>query len=124
EFSLLAWTPEFETVLLTPAEWRDQLRETPIDMLLVESAWAGNHGAWQYQLTGSQAPRQDLVELVEYCRNQSIPTVFWNKEDPSHFEDFIDSAKLFDMVFTTDSTLVPKYQEVLGHARVDSLSFA
>lgn len=124
EFSLLAWTPEFETVLLTPNAWRDQLRETPIDMLLVESAWAGNHGAWQYQLTGSQAPRQDLVELVEHCRQQSIPTVFWNKEDPSHFEDFIDSAKLFDVVFTTDSTLIPKYKEALGHDRVDSLSFA
>lgn len=124
EFSLRAWTPEFETVLLTPDGWYEELRDNPVDLLFVESAWAGNHGAWQYQMTGSRAPRQEIVDLVEYCREQAIPSVFWNKEDPSHFDDFIDTAKLFDAVFTTDSTLIPKYTEVLGHDRVDSLSFA
>lgn len=124
EFSLRAWTPEFDTVLLTPSGWQDELTDEPIDLLFVESAWAGNHGAWQYQMTGSKAPRQDLIDLVEHCKRESIPTVFWNKEDPSHFEDFIDTAKLFDVVFTTDSTLIPQYKEILGHDRVDSLSFA
>src|SRR5699024_11708816 len=98
--------------------WKEELRAEPIDLLLVESAWAGNHGAWQYQLTGSQAPRKELVELVEFCQQQSVPTVFWNKEDPAHFDDFIDTAKLFEVVFTTDVTLLPKYREVLGHDRV------
>jgi len=124
EFSMRAWTPEFETVVVTPKGWREELRQIPIDMLFVESAWAGNDGAWQYQLTGSQAPRKEIVELAAYCKQHSIPTVFWNKEDPSHFEDFIDSARLFDNVFTTDSTLIPQYKEILGHDRIDSLSFA
>lgn len=124
DFSLLAWSPEFETVLLTPNGWQDELRENSIDMLFVESAWAGNHGAWLYQLTGSSAPRQEIIHLVEHCKEHSIPSVFWNKEDPSHFEDFLETAKLFDVVFTTDSTLIPQYKEVLGHDRVDSLSFA
>jgi spore maturation protein CgeB len=124
EFSLRAWTPEFHTVLVTPKGWQGELEAEPIDLLLVESAWAGNHGAWQFQMTGSRAPRQELVNLVEHCKRESIPTVFWNKEDPSHFEDFIDTAKLFDYVFTTDSTLIPQYKEILGHDRVDSLSFA
>src|SRR5690625_124619 len=124
EFSLRAWSPEFDTVLLTPTGWQDELRDEPIDLLFVESAWAGNYGAWQYQMTGSRAPRRELIDLVEHCKLQSIPTVFWNKEDPSHFEDFIDAAKLFDFVFTTDSTLIPHYKEILGHDRVDSLSFA
>ena len=124
EFSLRAWSPEFETVLLTPDGWREELQEHPIDLLFAESAWAGNHGAWQYQMTGSRAPRQELLELVAHCRDKSIPTVFWNKEDPAHFDDFIDTAKLFDAVFTTDSTLIPQYKQVLGHDQVDSLSFA
>lgn len=124
DFSLRAWSPEFDTVLLTPTGWQDELRDDPIDLLFVEFAWAGNHGAWQYQMTGSKAPRRELIDLVEHCKHESIPTVFWNKEDPSHFEDFIDTAKLFDTVFTTDSTLIPQYKEILGHDRVDSLSFA
>lgn len=64
EFSLRAWTPEFHTVLLTSKGWQDELQDEPLDLLLVESAWAGNHGAWQYQLTGSQVPRQEIVGLI------------------------------------------------------------
>lgn len=124
DFSLHAWSPEFETVLLTPGEWQSQLARESIDFLFVEAAWAGNHGAWQYQFTGSQAPRAEIRDLVAHCQDSGIPTVFWNKEDPSHFEDFIETAKLFDHIFTTDATLIPKYRETLGHNNVDVLSFA
>ncbi|MGO1183579.1 MAG: glycosyltransferase family protein [Micrococcaceae bacterium] len=124
EFSLAAWGPEFEMVVLTPQRWREELVREPIDLLFVESAWAGNGGAWQYHLTGSHAPRPAVLELVNYCKAMAVPTVFWNKEDPPHFEDFLPTAKLFDVVFTSDSNLIPKYRELLGHDRVDSLSFA
>ena len=124
DFSMLAWSHEFETVAVTPQRWHEQLAEAPVDLLLVESAWHGNKDAWQYQLTGSKAPAEPLRELVAHCREQGIPTVFWNKEDPPHFEDFLDTARLFDQVFTTDVTLLPRYREALGHDRVDVLPFA
>ncbi|MFC7375400.1 glycosyltransferase [Brachybacterium sp. GCM10030268] len=124
DFSMLAWNYEFETVAVTPQRWRAQLTETPVDLLLVESAWHGNKDAWQYQLTGSKAPSAALRELVEHCRELSIPTVFWNKEDPPHFDDFLPTAKLFDQVFTTDVTLLPRYREELGHEQVQVLPFA
>ncbi|MGO2558416.1 glycosyltransferase family protein [Brachybacterium sp.] len=124
DFSMLAWSYEFETVAVTPGAWREQLAEKSVDLLLVESAWHGNKDAWQYQLTGSKAPSTPLRELVAYCREHGIPTVFWNKEDPPHFEDFLGTAKLFDQVFTTDITLLPRYREELGHDRVAVLPFA
>lgn len=124
DFSMLAWSYEFETVAVTPQAWREQLAEAPVDLLLVEAAWHGNADAWQYQLTGSKAPTASLRELVAHCREHGIPTVFWNKEDPPHFEDFLDTAKLFDQVFTTDVTLLPRYREELGHDRVAVLAFA
>lgn len=123
-FSMLSWSFEFETVAVTPEGWRQQLAEAPVDLLLVESAWHGNKDAWQYQLTGSKAPSEPLRELVAHCRDQGVPSVFWNKEDPPHFEDFLDTAKLFDQVFTTDVTLLPRYREDLGHDRVAVLPFA
>ncbi|MEK8227730.1 hypothetical protein NKG05_18920 [Oerskovia sp. M15] len=81
-------------------------------------------GAWQYHLTGTSAPRPAFIELVTFCREQGIPTVFWNKEDPVHFEDFLESAALFDRVCTTDVNRVPDYVERLGHDRVSVLPFA
>jgi len=124
DFSRLAFEYEWQQVLLKPSSWREQLEAEPIDVLFVESAWAGNGGAWRYHLTGPTAPRPALVEMVQFCRDAGIPTVFWNKEDPAHFEDFLETAALFDHVFTTDSTMVPAYVEHLGHERVGTLSFA
>lgn len=123
DFSALALGYEWDQVALTPDDWRDQLAEPP-DLLFVESAWAGNEGAWRYALTGPQAPSQPLTELVQWCRSHGIPTVFWNKEDPVHFEDFIDTAALFDYVFTTDEDVVGDYRTRLGHDRVAVMSFA
>ncbi|MGP9736124.1 glycosyltransferase family protein [Brachybacterium sp. AOP42-C2-15] len=124
DFSQRAWSYEFDTVPVTPATWREQLSASPVDLLLVESAWHGNADAWQYHLTGSKAPTAALQELVAHCRSAGIPTVFWNKEDPPHFDDFLDTARLFDHVFTTDITLLPRYRKELGHDSVAVLPFA
>lgn len=123
DFSLEAWSYEFDTVMVTPKNWREEISDD-IDLLLVESAWNGNRGVWQYQLTGSSAPSESLKDLVSLCREKGIPTVFWNKEDPPHFEDFLETAKLFDVVFTTDVNKIPDYQQVLGHDRIQVMSFA
>lgn len=124
EFSARAWERSFDLSLVTPQGWRSTLDECAIEMLFVESAWSGNGGTWQYQLTGSKAPSQALQELVAECRRRSIPTVFWNKEDPPHFEDFLDTARLFDRVFTTDVNKVADYRRALGHDHVAVLPFA
>lgn len=123
-FSASAWGYEFDVVELTPAGWREELERTPIDLLFAESAWAGSGGAWRYQLTGSKAPSEPLRELVAHCREHGIPSAFWNKEDPPHFDDFLDTARIFDHVFTTDEALLDRYREALGHDRVDVLGFA
>ncbi|MBI9114608.1 glycosyltransferase family protein [Sanguibacter suaedae] len=124
DFSRTAFAHEWDQVLLDPTTWRETLESTPVDLLFVESAWAGNGGAWSYHLTGTSAPRPAFVELVSWCREHGVPTVFWNKEDPAHFDDFLDAARLFDQVLTTDSTMLPAYRDALGHDRVSTMSFA
>lgn len=122
EFTELCLRWEWQQTLLTPANWREQVHG--LELLFVESAWNGNAGAWQYQLTGSKAPTEPLRDLVAHCKEQGIPTVFWNKEDPVHFEDFLDTAALFDWVLTSDAETVPAYVERLGHDQVAPMAFA
>ena len=122
DFSTLAFAYEWQTVPLSRHRWRDQL--DGLDFVFVESAWNGNGGQWQYQLTGENGLKDDARELLTTCRAQGVPTVFWNKEDPPHFEDFLEVASLCDHVFTSDSRLVDTYRERLGHDRVSVLSFA
>mgnify|MGYP002714749862 FL=1 len=127
EFSERAWGYEFDLQPVNPGEYsvlKAQSGERPFELLFVESAWNGNGGKWQYQLTGSNAPSPALKELVDWCNVSGIPTVFWNKEDPAHFDDFIKTAELFDFVFTTDANLVPQYQAAMPGAKVGVLPFA
>lgn len=124
DFSELALRWEWQQIQLIPTTWREQVADSQLDMLFVESAWNGNKGAWQYQLTGSKAPSPALRELVAWCRGRDIPTVFWNKEDPVHYEDFIDAARLFDHVVTTDAASIGRYLVDLGHENVGVMPFA
>lgn len=99
------------------------------DLLLVESAWQGHRNAWKYKIASyPDVPKRNnhaLQRLVARAKDKGIPTVFWNKEDGVHFDRFIDSAKLFDHVFTVDETCIPKYKAVMGEdASVHSMMFA
>ncbi|WP_366181575.1 glycosyltransferase [Actinomyces timonensis] len=124
EFTSLALRYEWRAVLLDPLRWRAQFAERPLDLIFVESAWHGNDDAWIYQVLGDSAPSEGLRDLIAAARAAGIPTVFWNKEDPAHYDDAIATAALFDRVYTTDSTLVPRYRAELGHDRVGVLPFA
>jgi spore maturation protein CgeB len=124
-FSLSCFEPECQVITFRPDNWRQVLTASPPHLLFVESAWNGNDGAWQYRIARYPAPPgRELPELVAWCKAQGIPTVFWNKEDPPHFDDFIDAARLFDVVLTTDAHCIPRYQELCGHDRVHVLPFA
>ncbi|PCC52759.1 glycosyltransferase [Brevibacterium aurantiacum] len=122
EFSAQSFGYEWSTTALTRANWANQL--DGLDFVFVESAWNGNNGEWKYKLTSDSGPSAEVTELLAECRRRGIPTVFWNKEDPPHFEDFLPLAELCDVVFTSDVRLIPEYQAKLGHDRVAALPFA
>lgn len=91
----------------------------------VESAWNGNDGTWQNKISKNNTKNNiDLVDAINSAKKNKIPTIFWNKEDPPHFERFIDNAKNFDFVFTSDANTIVRYKEVVGHNRIFPLPFA
>ena len=124
-FTEYALRYEVNLVLMSPTHWRAQMEKRRPVCLFVESAWWGNNGGWRNRIVGYEGSEDNpLRELLEYCRSNGIPTVFWNKEDPPHFDNFIGAAKEFDYVFTSDADCVPRYREVLGHDRIYVLPFA
>ncbi|PYI68836.1 glycosyltransferase [Arthrobacter livingstonensis] len=124
DFSAAAFSFEWNCTLLSPKIWRQQMEDSNIDLLFVESAWSGPDRLWAGKLAGASANLGILTEVINWCKESGVPTVFWNKEDPAHYADFIGVAKLFDQVFTTDSNRLPDYIRDLGHSRVDVLPFA
>ena len=129
EFSWWAWQFEADVYTFTPASWQAALEEQPPHLLLVDSAWRGPGESWRNQVrdlgvpVAGAAPRV-LPAVVAWCRRRGVPTVFYNKEDPSNFEVFLETAKLFDFVFTSDANRLEAYRRRLGHDRVFALPFA
>ncbi|MAD34215.1 MAG: hypothetical protein CMJ88_10730 [Planctomycetes bacterium] len=109
-----------------PDNWRSAFERQRPDVLFVESAWHGNDDAWQYRVASYASPpdRHSLPEMLKWCRREGVPTVFWNKEDPVHFQRFISSARRFDAVLTTDADCIPRYQRATGHQQVFAMPFA
>lgn len=103
---------------LTPSNYREVLDGWQPDLVFVESAFHGFRGSWRYELARQPrwlrlTPPQAIFALVEHARARGIPTVFWNKDDGAFFDAFIDVAKAFDHVFTTDESCLDRYRQAL-----------
>ncbi|AVI42545.1 CgeB family protein [Bacillus pumilus] len=125
EFSMTCFKEQVTLIPFTKDNWKDVLTQTPPDVLIVESAWKGNFGSWEYMIGKyNNQDQSELIALVEWCKRKGIPTAFWNKEDPIHFAKFIHTAKLFDYVFTTDQNMVSEYVKILGRPAAYALPFS
>jgi len=121
EFTYQSFAPEFEILQLTPSNWENELQTFKPDFFFLESAWRGKDGLWNTKVAHLS---EELIGIINYCKYNNIPVVFWNKEDPVHFDTFIATAKYADFVFTTDIDCIKRYKTILNHDRVYLLPFA
>jgi FkbM family methyltransferase len=121
EFTFESYRPECELQQLTPTEWQKELTDFQPELLFIESAWRGKDELWGSKVGHGS---QEVQGIIAWCRSHGVPTIFWNKEDPVHFETFLSTAKLFDYVFTTDIDCIHRYKAALKHERVFLLPFA
>ncbi|ELK4666013.1 glycosyltransferase [Campylobacter coli] len=103
---------------ITPLNYKLVLYFWKPDFLFVESAWHGFKNKWKYKIASyPDYPKRNnnqLKKLISYAQKNNIPTVFWNKEDYVHFDRFIESAKLFDFIFTVDENCISRYKSYVG----------
>jgi len=121
EFTFSSFAPECQLLQLSVSDWRQELEVFRPEMLFVESAWRGKDDQWENKVC---RPSDEFVGVISWCRAHGVPTIFWNKEDPVHFDGFLGTAKQFDWIFTTDVDCIPRYREAVGHRRVNLLPFA
>jgi FkbM family methyltransferase len=121
EFTFGSYRAECDLFQLTPANWQTELESFKPELLFIESAWRGKDELWGSKVGHNS---QELQGIVGWCRQHGVPTVFWNKEDPVHFETFLSTAMLFDCVFTTDIDCIHRYKAALKHDNVFLLPFA
>jgi len=135
EFTYNSFRYEFNAVPLTPANWREKLASENLDILFIESAWQGipiKERPWRGQVYASvkfrYENRANLLSLIQEAKHKGIPTVFWNKEDPTHFHDrvndFVDTASRCDFIMTTAAECVSEYRKFMDADRIGCMPFA
>lgn len=125
KFTESCFGSEFNIITFTPQNWEKVLEHTPVKAFFMESAWRGIGGTWKNKLANIDAYNQrSVLRLIRHIKEKQIPCIFWNKEDPVHFEEFVSIAKEFDFIFTTDADCIPDYQSAAGHNNVYALPFA
>ena len=121
------WADTFNGYGVVNNSYVKQVETTKSDFAFFESAWKANKGEWLYAFNSPDLQHdnaQKLLDVIGKLREKSIPVIFWNKEDPMHYEMFKPIAKEADYVFTTDSQIVEKYRKELNNPNVWALSFA
>jgi FkbM family methyltransferase len=121
EFTHHSFASECALLPLRLANWQADIEAFKPDMVFVESAWRGAEGDWSLKISN---PSEELASLIAWAQARHVPTVFWNKEDPVHFDGFLHVARAVDYVFTTDIDCIARYKREVGHDRVYLLPFA
>lgn len=129
-FTAVCLSAECRVRTMTPGNFKEVIDEWRPDLVFVESAFHGVNGTWRYEL--ARQPKwlrlgqpKAIYRLVEFARSCGVPTFFWNKDDGAFFDAFIDVAKAFDFVFTTDQECIARYrQQVPKHVPVNVLAMA
>lgn len=134
EFSYNSFKYEFNAIPIEPSNWLEKFENENPDIFFCESAWSGIDSEvrpWKGKICSSTNFKSEnriiLLNILQYCKEKGIPTIFWNKEDPTHYDDtvnnFVDTALKFDHIFTTAEECVSRYKQEYGHQSVHSLMF-
>ncbi|WP_433132765.1 glycosyltransferase [Micromonospora sp. CA-240977] len=113
---------EFDLEPVRQHSWRTVFRQCPPRLLLLESSCPADGAGGPFTADGGL--RRWVLEVLDHCREQAVPTLFWNNDDPRGYELFRQAARHFDWVFTVDTGCVDRYRADLGHDRVGVLPFA
>ena len=136
QFTYDSFKYEFTPISLHPKTWKKEIKKGKPDLFLCESTWdghnyKGNTGPWRFKVIkyyNQEENRQTLLEIIEYCKEHNIPTVYWNKEDPPNYKtdrwSAADTSKTFDYVFTSAVECIKHYKKDFNHPNVYPLMFA
>ena len=109
----------FENVYyLSPENYAQALSENQMDIILYVTCWKGMHGDEWKGIKYREKPSTAFTKILQYAKENGLTTIFQSIEDPSNYEYFLDFAKQFNTVFTSDIDMIDNYKADLGHSRV------
>ncbi|MGL4589244.1 MAG: glycosyltransferase [Mycoplasmatales bacterium] len=89
---------------------RENHFELDIKFCLIESTWLGKNNSWRTKVANSLSI--EMKYLLNTMKKHKIKIIFFNKEDPYHFETFKHLSYYCDLVLTTSSEAKKQYEQI------------
>lgn len=102
-------------IYISSLKYKEIIENNKIDMFLFVTCWKGmEDNDWR----GKRKQENILSKIILLCRSKNIPTLFQSIEDPSNYNVFINIAKGFDYIFTTDENKIEDYKNDCNNENV------
>ncbi|MBR2717024.1 MAG: glycosyltransferase [Oscillospiraceae bacterium] len=121
EFLFDAFKSTADFVRITPENFREEAART--DLLLLASAWRGEHGEWEDMTKPGSPAGKAAARVIERYRELGKPVVFYSKEDPVHYRNFLWLADRCDCIFTSAEECRERYEKDCPSKPVETLCF-
>ena len=95
------------------------------DALFCESTWDGMDNTWRYAFNLYKVNKysKELKYIITEFKKKNKTCIFYNKEDPIHYDKFYNSAELFDIIVTTSKRCIKKYKDNYPEKKILNLPF-
>jgi len=106
-----------------PNNYKEVINNNNIDLFMFITCWQGmNNEDWR-GMSGNKDIRNQLIEIFRYCRSKNIPSIYWSKEDPVHYDKYHELSRYADYIFTTAVECIPDYILYTGNNNVFPLQY-
>lgn len=87
-------------------DWRAGLKPGALDYLLVETVWHGGSSGWRSALLADGSAADEVRQLVDHCRQISLPVVVWFRGEESSYRQFAWLGELGDRLYAINEDLL------------------
>lgn len=115
EFMYNYYKDSVNLIYVSSLKYKEIIENNKIDMFLFVTCWRGmEDNDWR----GRRKQESIISKITKLCKYKNIPTLFQSIEDPSNYNIFINIAKEFDYIFTTDEDKIEDYKNDCNNENV------
>ena len=122
EFLYNSFKDSANFIYITKSNYKDYADQ--LDLFFLATTWKGLDMSWRGLANpNNRKHRQDMFEIIDFYQSKGIKTVFYSKEDPFNYDNFVELAARCDYIFTTEESKVKDYKMDCNNENVNVLKF-
>lgn len=118
EFMFDYYENALDLTYLYPDTYKQAIDEGGLDLVLYVTCWIGRHESDEPYYGNDPQGHERIACVLRYAKDAGLPVVFQSIEDPPSYHEYLDLARMADVVFTSCEEKIPDYVRDLGHDRV------